>query len=145
MNEHQRARLSHYVLGIACLCLMLTCRVQNFQQNAIEVKRGQTVEERARWAEAFVTEERFERLKVQLKERLPQLTDTQLSQLGLRWNQTTFQSFTGQGSSTTVTIIVVVGTDGTFDPAPILAAAAAILEPEINGPPAVAPISKAGP
>jgi hypothetical protein len=137
------ARIGLRVVVLVGLAAAVGCVTKTYQ-NAIEVKGGATVEERVRWAESYVTQARLDRLKVQLKERLPSITDQQLSMMGLRWNQTTFQSFTGQGSTTTVTISVGIQYDNSFDPAPIIAAASAILEPEINGAFAL-PASKVAP
>jgi len=121
------------LLALLAIGGLVACAAPVYK-NTIEVKRGQTIEEKTRWLEAHMTEERLARLKAQLKERIPSITEAQLDQMGMGWNETTFQSFTGKGSSTTVTVWVGMQYDSSFRPEPIIAAATAILEQEINGP-----------
>jgi len=92
------------------------------------------VEEKLAIAKAIVTEQRLARLREELKARLPGTTDQQLARLGLRWNETNYQSLSGGGSGTVVTVAVGIQVDGTFDPQPIVSAAVSILEPEMNAP-----------
>src|SRR5262249_31086046 len=101
-------------------------------QNVLEVGAGGSVEEKLRLAQSIATERRLARLKVQVRERLPNVTDAQLAHMGLRWNRTDFHSFAGNGSRTIVTVAVVLQYDSSFDPKPIIAAATAILEPEVS-------------
>ena len=117
---------------LSFLLLILIGCAHRFDYSAIEVKGGTGVEERLRIAQGIVTQARLARLKREIKARVPGITDKQLASLGLRWNQATLTTFQGGGSRTVVSVVVVLQDDGEFDPQPILRAAVAILEPEVN-------------
>jgi hypothetical protein len=121
---------------MASALIVTACTVTKTSQHAIEVKRGSTIAEKVAIAKAVVTEDRVMRLRQELKARVPGVTDQQLARLGLRWNEMHYQSLGDGKSGTTVTVAVGIQIDGSFDPKPILDAAVAILEPEINSPPA---------
>ncbi len=129
-----RRRHGHLAILSGAAVVLASCTVTTTFQQPIEVKRGGTIEEKVAIAKAVVTEERLARLRQEVKERVPGAADGQLVRLGLRWNEVHFKSLGGDGKDgTTVTVSVGIQTDGSFDPHPIVAAALAILEPEING------------
>ncbi|SRR6266404_3660949 len=127
-------RIGRDAVALALGAIVFPACVTRTFQHAIEVKRGSTVEEKLAIAKAIVTEQRLARLREELKARLPGTTDQQLARLGLRWNETHYQSLSGGGSGTVVTVAVGIQVDGTFDPQPIVSAAVSILEPEMNAP-----------
>jgi hypothetical protein len=129
--------LGHRIALFACALSVSACTVNKTSQHAIEVKRGNTTEEKVAIARSIATEDRVTRLRQELKARLPGVTDEQLARLGLRWNEFHFTSLGAGKSGTTVTVAVGIRVDGSFDPKPILDAAVGILEPEINSPPDV--------
>jgi hypothetical protein len=120
-------RLASLVLALA----LAGCIKQSYQGD-IEVKRGDSVEEKIRIAQSVATAARVRRLAAQLKERFPAMTPKQLDGLSLAWGQTTSQSLTGSGSSTTVHVRVRIRYEGSLDPKPVIEAAITILEPEVN-------------
>jgi hypothetical protein len=122
---------ARYLAAAFAVAILQGCVTRTYQ-NAIEVKGNHSLEEKVRWAQSFTTEERLALLKAQLKQRLPSVTDNQLSTLSLKWTETHFKSFTGKGSSSAVTVSVGIQFDSSFDPKPIIGAAAEILESEIN-------------
>src|SRR5262245_2124667 len=121
-----------YVLA-SCLLLSVGC-VSRTHGHAIQVKSGSSTEERISRARSLVTQERLSRLRTQIKARLPAVSDAQLAGLGLRWKVAHMRSFGGKEPITTVTVIVEIRYASGFDPKPIIEAAAAILEPEVNAP-----------
>lgn len=132
-----RARTSgRSLMLLASTLIVSACTGTKTSQYAIEVKRGGTIAEKVAIAKAIVTEDRVVRLRQELKARLPGVTDQQLARLGLRWNEIHYQSLGDGKSGTTVTVAVGIQIDGSFDPQPIIDAAVAILEPEINSSPA---------
>ncbi|PYR96822.1 MAG: hypothetical protein DMG12_25460 [Acidobacteria bacterium] len=120
------------------------------------MKAGDTIEEKLRIAQSVVTAERLVRLKAQLKDRVPAVTDEQLAGLGLSWSLiqsggavTVNESSVGNNEAANGAgefiglnrkpgnyVIVTVGVqhNSSFDPEPILDAAFLILEPEVNPP-----------
>ena len=133
MSKGLRGVGATYLAAAFGVAMLQGCVTRTYQ-NAIEVKGNQSIEEKVRWAQSFTTEERLALLKAQLKQRLPSVTDSQLSTLNLKWTETHFKSFTGKGSSSAVTVSVGIQFDSSFDPKSIIATAAEILEPEINPP-----------
>jgi hypothetical protein len=131
-----RAAFGRRVALVAGILVLAACTMTKTFQHAIEVKRGSTIEEKLAIAMAIVTEERVVRLRRELKARLPGVTDQQLARLGLRWNEIHYGSLGDGRSGTAVAVAVGIQVDGSFDPQPIVDAAVAILEPEINSSPA---------
>lgn len=99
---------------------------------AVVIDAPDSVAGRLQIAQSIATESRLGQLRLQLKERFPFLSPSQLEGLGLSWNQTTFQSFTGQGSGTTVSVLVTLRFEAGLDPVPIVNAAGAIIESEVR-------------
>ena len=122
-----------------CVIVCATACVSRIHRRSIVVEQGATVEDKVEFAKSFVSESRFAQLKEHLKRRLPGLTDTQLENLGVRWDVTTFKSFTGQGTRRTVRISVLCREAPGLDANSIVSEAIAILEPEINPPAALPP------
>jgi hypothetical protein len=118
-------------LLIIAIVSSLACMTKSYQ-NSIEVTRGGSTEANLAIAQSIVTQARFDRLKAELRAQLPTLTEEQLDGLGLRWNQVTMQSLTGQGRRTGVFIIVSVVVKGDFNPKGVIDAASAILARDIN-------------
>ena len=100
-------------------------------------------EEKLRIAQSMASEARLLRLREQLKAQFPSLSAGQLEGLGLSWNQTTSQSLAGQGSNTTVAVIITMRFEGDFDPSPVVETASAIIRAEMaaNSPPTQAGIA----
>jgi len=121
------------LLALAILAMAYASHTYaNTYAKAIEVKHGASTDDKLRIAKSIATEERFARLKAQLRERFPSLTARQLDGLGLRWNVRHFTPLTGQRPHDRVTVIALIEYDGSFDPKPIIEAATKILEPEVN-------------
>jgi hypothetical protein len=116
------------------MVILSGCNITRTQQYNIEVKRGNTIEEKKAFAQAFVTNERFAKLKEQIKKQIPSVTDEQLLNLGLRWNVTNYHSLTGGGSGTIVTISVLMQIGEGYDAQAIVNTAVKIIESEINPP-----------
>jgi hypothetical protein len=112
------------------LCLGCVTRTQQF---VIEVKRGSTVGEKLQIAKTVVTEERLTRLKGELKQKWPSLTDAQLARMGLRWNENHFRTVNTGETSTSVTVTVALDEQPGIDAASLVKTAAALLDGEING------------
>jgi hypothetical protein len=118
---------------LSAVSLSFCVSVSKTQQYGIEVKRGTTVEEKLQIAKSIVTDERFSRLKAQIRERMPGISDAQLAGMGLRWNQTQFRPLSGGEPRTSVIVLVVIQEQAGIDGKAIVETAAAILDPEING------------
>jgi len=150
----------HVFRGVIALLLVVglafsACRAGT-TRGSLEVKAGDTIEEKLRIAQSVVTAERLVRLKAQLKDRVPAVTDEQLAGLGLSWSLiqsggavTVNESSVGNNEAANGAgefiglnrkpgnyVIVTVGVqhNSSFDPEPILDAAFLILEPEVNPP-----------
>ena len=121
---------SAVLLALSAVSWSFCVSVSKTQQYGIEVKRGNTIEEKLQIAKSIVTDERLSRLKAQIRERMPGLSDAQLAGMGLRWNQTQFRPVSGGPPSTTVSVLVLM--QG-IDAKTIVETTAAILDPEING------------
>lgn len=129
MVSSGRRLLGGALIGMV-LCLGCVTRTQQF---AIEVKRGGTVGEKLQIAKSVVTEERLTRLKRELRETSPGLSDAQLARMGLRWNENRFRAFNSGETSTSVTVTVLMEEQSGIDAAAIVKTAAALLDHEING------------
>ena len=77
----RRTTLSTALIGV----LLLGSCVTRTQQYSFGVRSGTSVEERLEKAKALATEDRLARLKQELKGRHHDLTDAQLSRIGIRW------------------------------------------------------------
>ena len=121
--------LGGVLIGLV-LCVGCVTRTQQF---AIEVKRGSTVGEKLQIAKSVVTEERLSRLKGELKQRSPGLTDAQLARMGLRWNENYFRSVNTGETTTSVSVIVAMEEQPGVDAAAVVKTAATLLDSEING------------
>ena len=119
-------------LTLLIIAVLLVACVSHNYGTTIEVRNGASTDDKVRVAKSIATEERLTKLKAQLRERFPALTARQLDGLGLRWNVRHFTPLTGQRPHDRVTVIVLIGYDGSFDPKPIIEAATTILEPEVN-------------
>lgn len=129
---------ARWLTAFALVVALAAC-VTHRHRRQILVLGDDSVEQKRARAAALVTEQRCALLKTQLKERLPAVNDAQLAGLGLRWSQTYFKSFSGENSRTTVSVMVEMRTDGSFDAEPIVKTAIAILDPELNPPGTTAP------
>ena len=129
MGSGVRACLGGALIGLV-LCVGCVTRTQQF---AIEVKRGSTVGEKLQIAKRVVTEERLSRLKAELKQRSPGLTDAQLARMGLRWNENYFRSVNTGETTTSVSVIVAMEEQPGVDAAAVVKTAATLLDSEING------------
>lgn len=117
-------------VAVAALCLSCTSRTLQFR---IEVKGDASVEEKSAVAQALVTQERWDRLKAQLRAEFPQLTESQLdAHLGVRWDVLIHRSFLRKETSKAVVVSVIGHYGEGFDAARVVAAAVRILEPEVN-------------
>jgi hypothetical protein len=99
-----------------------------------EVRRGASIEEKIERAKSIVTEARFTRLKVELREKHPDLTDAQLGTLGVRWADTWQAAPDGEKKDRSVTITVIMQEKPGANTGAVLKNAASILNAEINGP-----------
>lgn len=109
-----------------------SCVTRSFD-TVVTVSGDEAADKKVRRVAALATPERLARLKLEVKQRLPQVTDPQLAGLRVMWRETTFLSLLGKGRSTKVILIARVYHDGSFDPKPISRTASAILEAELNG------------
>ena len=96
-----------------------------------------TVQGKIQRATAIATPERLARLKSELKMQVPDLTDADLTGMGLTWRATTFHSLTGRPDRTAVYVIVSI-TDGARHADRVLERACVLLAPEVNPPSASA-------
>ncbi len=138
-----RAAPSRMLLA-ALLGASLACVVARTTKSTIEVRGDRTIEQKLRWVEEHITETRLTRLKAQLMEQIPSITNEQLADMSLGWNETTLQSLTGNGSSKGIIVWVTIQHSKEFDPSTMMTVATAILDTEINGP-EVAPSPKVAP
>ena len=122
-----------YAVALLILAVLAACMTRK-DQYMIEVKGSDSSDQRIERAKEIVTEQRLQRLKVQLKQRLSTVTDSQLALLGLSWRQMHFASFNGKSSRDAVTVTLTIEHDDSFDGKAILEAARAIIEPEVNPP-----------
>ncbi len=122
--------LRRRTVALMTAIVALTC-TQTYQAQ-VEVVGDLSVEGKVRIAEAIASDEHLGSLRRQVGERFPAATASQLEGLGLSWTQTTFQSLAGQGSSTTVSVIVTMRRGSDFDPEPFVEAARAIIEAEVR-------------
>lgn len=76
--------LSSSLVSIAVSLVVSTACVHRTESYSIEVRTGRSTEEKVRIAQSVVNEAGLVRLKTQLKERLPGVTDAQLAKLGIR-------------------------------------------------------------
>jgi hypothetical protein len=67
-------------VALSTMCLAFCVSVSNAQQYLIEVKRGNTVQDKLLIAKTIVTEERLGRLKPQIKQEMSGLSDVQLAE-----------------------------------------------------------------
>ena len=104
------------------------------RQYSFEVKRGASIEEKLERAKELVTEARMARLKVELREKHPDLTDAQLEKMGIRWTENWQVTADGGKGNRSLTITVTMQEQPGADSAAVVETAARILEAEINGP-----------
>ena len=126
-------RVHFLFLSAALLVLALGCVTQT-RQYTFEVKRGVTIEERIESAKPVVTNARLQRLKGELKEKYPQLTDGHLDHFGVRWNEHWTVAADGGKANRSVTITVIMEERGGVDTAAVVESAARTLDAEVNGP-----------
>lgn len=120
---------------VALTLLLSAACVTRTVQNRIEVGGNATIEQKTAFAKALVTEARFSRLKLQLKARFPNLSQSHLdSNLGLRWDVVTFKPLNGGPTTSTVFVSVIGRIADGFDANAVVAAAVEILTPEVNPP-----------
>jgi len=119
----------HVVLALV-LCSGCVTRAQQF---AIEVTRGATLEERLATAKAAVTDQRLARLKEEVKQTLPGVTDAQLAGMRLRWNENHLRSLSTGATSTSVFVLVILEERAGVDAATVVKTAADVLDRELNG------------
>lgn len=119
-------------LGI-CVAVTAAC-LQRVDQHVIIVDRGASFEENLQIARAVVTEDRLDRLKLQVKAALPGVTDGDIDRMSMSWEERTSQSFEGDILSrwVTVTLRVQPASFGSGVGLNILEAAAAIIEEEVS-------------
>lgn len=129
MGSSVGVRLGVVLVGMV-LCVACVTRTQQF---AIEVKRGYTVGEKLQIAKSVVTEDRLARLKGELKQRWPDLTEVQLARMGLRWNENHFRSLNSGETNTSIIVTVAMEEQPGVDAAAVVKAAATLLDREING------------
>ena len=116
------------VTSVFLLCI--GC-VHYVESHAIEVKVGKSIDERLEIAHSIVTPARLDRLKMEIKGRVSGATDAQLQSLDLKGTNSSVKGLDGT-SRESVLVTVIVQHDNKFDPKPIIKAAIAILEPEVN-------------
>jgi hypothetical protein len=133
MSSMMCRRHSAVAVVLSMLALPRCVGVTRTQQYGIEVKRGATIEHKLEIARSVVTQERLNRLKSQITRQLPAVPDSALERMGLRWNETTFRSFTGGEPRTTVLILISMEEQPGVDAKAVVETAARMLEPEING------------
>ena len=118
--------------GVVGMILVGSC-VTRTQQYSFEVRSGTTVEERLEKAKAVATEDRLVRLKQELKGRHHDLTDVQLSRIGIRWTDQQAPGGNGGKMDRSVFITVVMEERPGADTGQVVMTAARILAAEING------------
>jgi hypothetical protein len=82
----------------------------------------------------LITEARLARLKAELKQRHPALTDAHLERIGIRWNETWSVNDDGTKGGRSVAILVIMEDRPGADASAVVETAARILDAEINGP-----------
>jgi hypothetical protein len=120
-------------VSLTSVGLSFCVTVAHTEQYGIEVKGGSTIPEKVHIARTVVTEERLNRLKGQIKDRIPTLSNAQLSGMGLTWSQTQIRSLNGGEPETVVFVHVSIPTQPGVDGKVVLETAAHLLEPELNG------------
>jgi hypothetical protein len=100
-------------------------------QESFEVGGDLPISQKIDRAKQVVTEERLAKLRQEVKQRVPTATDDLLSGLSLSWRKIDRSDSTG-ASRSYVLIYVILERHGGADPAPVIKAAKAILEGEIN-------------
>lgn len=126
LGGHLRQRTTALMVTFASAACNQTLQAQ------VVIDGGQSVEDKARIAGAIASDERLALLRSELRERFPTLSPSQAEGVGLSWNQTTFQSLTGQGSSSAVVVIVEMRYESGLDPRPIVDAARETIEAEVR-------------
>ena len=135
MRFRQRETVSPTVLGVAVLVSVLhSACVTRTQQYTFEVRRGASFEERLENAKAVATEDRLTRLKQELKTLHPDLTESQLSRIGVRWLQTWSPAGDGAKADRSVLITVIMQEQPGADTAAVVLSAARVLDADVNGP-----------
>jgi hypothetical protein len=115
-------------------CLLASSCVTRTTQFSFEVKRGASIEEKIERAKELVTEARIARLKIELREKHPDLTEAQLQRIGIRWIDNRPVTPDGSKANRFVTITVIMQEQAGADTAAVVKTAARILDAEINGP-----------
>ena len=130
MKYGSRSRWGLILLG----CLLVSACITRNRQYTFEVKRGASIEEKVERSKGLVTESRIARLKVELREKHPDLTNEQLERIGVRWNENWAVTADGGKANRSVTITVIMQEQRGADTAAVVETAARILDAEINGP-----------
>lgn len=124
-------------IAVAIVMALAVIGCTRIYRVGVAVDGASSNEQKLRIAQSIASESRLVRLREQLRAQFPSLSAGQLEGLGLSWNQTTSQSLAGQGSSTTIAVIITMRFEGNLDPSPVVEAASVIIRAEIaaNDPP----------
>lgn len=129
----QRISLPLLCLVVVASLLGTACFTRT-QQYSFEVRKGASIEERLQNARALATEERLARLKRELRDRHPDLTDAQLGRIGIRWTEKWSSAANGGKADRSVLITVIMEERAGADTGAVVMTAAKLLDAEINGP-----------
>ena len=93
-------------LPSAVLLLALACTFSYSSQRSVEIPGNAPVAEKLNTAQDIATQVWNSGIKARIRESFPELTPEQAEGLGLRWNVTTFKSFTGKNQEAQTSVVI---------------------------------------
>lgn len=119
------------LLAVMALLLLGDCVNTGYRQ-VIEVKRGNSVDEKLQLAKEFATEERLATLKAEIHRILPGTTAQQLSRMALLWNDVRATQADGSVHRR-VTITLVLEERAGVNGADVMRVASELIDRDLNG------------
>jgi hypothetical protein len=117
--------------ALMCLALAVGCAPRSVQYR-FEVSGDDSADAKIERVKQIITEERLGRLRSEIKARVPGVSDAEMAGLAIGWVKRVRLGESERHLEPAVIVTIVFRYSRGVDPLPVLKAARAILEPEIN-------------
>jgi hypothetical protein len=104
--EEVLALLRVRYLSTALLLVAAACTISHSAQRSVEIPGNAPVAEKLNIARDIATQVWDSGIKARIRETFPELTQQQADGLGLRWNATTFKSFTAKNREPQTSVVI---------------------------------------